>query len=426
MDVWYNVMINIELAQHAGTQLVGGVVDLAKAFNHLPRLPIAKVLARLGVAKPVLTAWHSAVCNMQRRFKLRQSGPPLKSTAGYPEGCGLSVLAMVGANVITHAWMVHKEPCLDFWSYVDNLEIVTSTAEIVHSGLSNLAQFASTMDILLDTEKTYAWSTATDEREALRMAKWEVKLSARDWGGHVQYSKKVTNFTVVQRIEQTSELWNRLSRSPSPYKRKAHALKTKAWPRCLHGIASVHVGDVHYDHLRTGALRGLGEHTSGASPPIHLSLIERPSTDPQFYSLLVTLLTFRSCPPPEETFTFIMHSLRTPTQKVKPDPGPCSVLLVRLHQVGWTWARHTTFLDHWQLPCNIMHDDIQSVKQRLCHAWQSRVQSMMSTRKTFPWTGARKAHADHAKPRSSHTTAPSPVAGGLEWILLRPGPGDSP
>ena len=37
-DIWYHIMAQIEVAQYAQMDLTGGVVDLEKAFNMLPRV----------------------------------------------------------------------------------------------------------------------------------------------------------------------------------------------------------------------------------------------------------------------------------------------------------------------------------------------------------------------------------------------------
>ena len=86
----------------------------------------------------------------------------------------------------------------------------------------------------------------------------------------MQYSKIVTNATITSRCQDIKPLWGRLSRSLARYSQKVRALTAKAWPSCLHGVASVHMADDHFDKLRTGALQGIGEHGSGVSPVIHL------------------------------------------------------------------------------------------------------------------------------------------------------------
>ena len=54
------------------------------------------------------------------------------------------------------------------------------------------------------------------------------------------------------------------------------------------------MADNHFVTLRTGAVRGLREHSSGMSPMLHLTAVEHPMYDPQFFVLVNTMLTFRA------------------------------------------------------------------------------------------------------------------------------------
>ena len=73
----------------------------------------------------------------------------------------------------------------------------------------------------------------------------------------------------------------------------------------------------------------------GASPIIHLSIIEQPLTDPQCHAIWQTLLDFRS-QYDEDTASFVWQSLGH-DHRLKPPPGPCSVVLTRLHSIAWEW-----------------------------------------------------------------------------------------
>ena len=72
----------------------GLVLDLTKAFNTLPRVPVLGLALKCGVDFGIVQAWAGFLGGMQRRFVVRNSlGPPVSSTCGVPEGCGLSCLA---------------------------------------------------------------------------------------------------------------------------------------------------------------------------------------------------------------------------------------------------------------------------------------------------------------------------------------------
>ena len=383
-DVWYQIMTAIEAAQYAQEPLSGGVVDLEKAFNMLPRLPILEFMAILNVAPPVLRAWATALVSLERRFTIHQcTGPPLKSTSGFAEGCGLSVTAMLAANLVAHQYLLRRYPQAMLWTFVDNWEITSKEARVVHQALEALHAFCSVMDMRIDEAKSYTWAVTADERRALRDHEYQVKLAAKDLGGHIQYSQIVTNSTITQRCAKLQTLWGRLARSLAPYRQKLQALRSKAWPAGLHGISSVHLGDEHYQKLRTGAMQGLGEHCPGASPLIHFSLIEPVATDPQLHALLTTVLMFRAMYPHPDVATFCLEELHLPKRVVVPRPGPVSVLLARLHQIGWTWDHAVSFRDHWNECIELDTCPIQELRARLTQGWQQRIQGQVSERKTM-------------------------------------------
>ena len=137
--LWRKVLVDIEASQLQGSSFSGGVIDLVKAFNMLPRILI--FLARLGIPATVLRPWNTALSGVARRFKIRAAtGPPLKSTTGLAEGCGLSVVATLALNVFCHHFCVRAcaDACL--WSYVDNIEISSETPEGIVQGMEALRE----------------------------------------------------------------------------------------------------------------------------------------------------------------------------------------------------------------------------------------------------------------------------------------------
>ena len=381
--IWMGILDEIEFAQLNHTSLSGGVIDLVKAYNTLPRVPVFHIMAKMGVPPEILRAWSAATTTMSRRFKLRNAvGPPLKSTTGYPEGCGLSCAAMLGINFLCHQWVTVNHPTLTLWSYVDNIEVTGPSAASVEEGMAGLREVCTLLDVQIDAEKSYAWSVNQHERKRLKTS-FPTKLAARDLGGHIQYCRQVTNFTITSKLDKAEQLWNRLARSLAPYKSKLRAIKAKAWPGFLHGISSVHLADDHMGKLRTGALKGLGEHKPGTSPLAHLSLVEQPMSDPQCFALVQTIISFREVCTEVDFFVQAMMDFHQPTRVYVPRPGPLSVLLTRLHQVAWSWSHNTVFLDQTGQPCDILRAPVQEIKQRLVQAWQDRVKAVLATRKTM-------------------------------------------
>ena len=134
-------------------------------------------------------------------------------------------------------------------------------------------------------------------------------------------------------------------------------------------MPSVHLGDEHYEQLRTGALRGLGEQCGGASPALHLSLVEHPSADPGFHGVLKTVMDFRSMTEADASIP-VLTKLAAPNDRRKPQVGPCSVLLHRMHAINWHWE-DDTFWDHTGFAIDLWQQPIQDIRLRLTEAWQT-------------------------------------------------------
>ena len=122
---------------------------------------------------------------------------------------------------------------------------------------------------------------------------------------------------------------------------------------------------------------------------VHLSLVEGPTADPQYYALLQTVLMFREHHHHDEVFRYCMSELHHTRRTYVPRLGPISVLLNRLRQIAWSWQDGTVFLDHQLLPIDVRQCPVQELKERLIEGWQARVKGIALQRKTFrglQWT----------------------------------------
>ena len=196
-------------------------MDVIKCFNHLVREPLLQMCLHLGAPPQVITAWRQALQQMTRRFSIRGSvGPPLSSSTGFAEGCGLSVVAMLVSNIALAAWVQHRAPTCTLWTLVDNLELTSPAVTDTVLGLEQITKFTELLDIQLDPHKTFVWSNTAEERAWLRANSHVVKPWARDLGGHVQYNKCSTNWVIVQKCASFHARWRQFARSRAPQRAK--------------------------------------------------------------------------------------------------------------------------------------------------------------------------------------------------------------
>ena len=389
--MWMNLQCLIEESYEQNLPVSGGVADIQKCFNHLPRIPILGLLVHLGIDKGIVRAWGQALCTMRRRFNIRQSkGPEIFSHTGFAEGCPLSIIAMIGANLMIDKWVSLRAPEASLWSYVDNLEITSHDAATTLHGFKALETILQILDLPVDASKSYVWANNATDRKWFSVSQHKVAQSCKDLGGQMQYTRKSFNYVITSRIEQFKPRWKQLSSSPAGYRQKLLALRSVAWANVLHGAPSAHLGPKHFDGLRTQALRAIHEHGAGVSPIVHLSLVEHPSFDPEFAVLMTTLLHCRQCLNREQVSPLLTQLGLAPPRK-RPSPGPCSVLFHRLASIHWNWDPLGFFTDHEGIPIDIWDHPIQWVKLRLKEGWQVHVCQLTSNRKTF--VGMEHTHA---------------------------------
>lgn len=71
----------------------GLVVDLKKCFNMIPRRPMAVFMEKLQIPREYIRAQQSMLQQLARYIEIwGQTGQPIGSCCGFPEGCAFSVV----------------------------------------------------------------------------------------------------------------------------------------------------------------------------------------------------------------------------------------------------------------------------------------------------------------------------------------------
>ena len=405
--VWYRIQESVQTAQAEHEPLCGYVADVVKAFNCLPRAPVYEAAIRLGISGRILKGWLSAVTLMKRRFVVRHAcGPPHTSSTGFPEGCSLSCVAMALVDLCYHAYLNQSVPASWPVSYVDNWEVVVSSANGVIAARQAIHVFAAALDVQVDAGKSYSWAIQDVDRSTLRAANLPVSHAAKDLGAHMQYTRKHGNATLQTRIGQLQDLWTKLRQSPADYKAKCRAIRGVAWKRALYGSSICSISPEMYQKMRTGVMAGLRVKKAGASPWAHLNFAEHSSLDPAFAALMDAVRDARSLANPESVNLLLGEWLQG---GLKLPPGPVAVLVQRCHQAG-VQVSHGSILIDQHGPFSLFLVSIQELQYRLQRAWHKRVGSKLAER------------ADYAGAQSGdpyETRRASPAADASEESLWR-------
>ena len=377
-QIWSRLLWTIEEAFVSSIPVAGAVADLAKAFNFLPRLVVMEASAHLGLPPRVLLAWSGALTQMKRRFQLRDSlSAGLLSTTGFPEGCGLSCVAMVVIDACFHKWMQVFFPLCTPISFVDDWQLLTCNPALLAGAVQAMNRFADAVDLHLDARKAYVWTIDPEGRKHLRQQGFHVLLGAKNLGAHVQLARKHTNAALQDRVLGMQKVWPRLRLSACPVKMKVRALVTAAWPRALHAVAATQLADAAFHRLRTGAIKGLGYDQAGANAWIQLGMIESTFADPQCWAILETIRCVRDCGDNH-------HVRKTLVQLVEGDDAPPAnsftmTLLARLQTLGWHVLPDGRVCDLFGPFC-LFDTSLAEIKHRIQWSWQSVVAQKVSHR----------------------------------------------
>eukprot|EP00438_Fugacium_kawagutii_P018942 Skav232069 [mRNA] locus=scaffold1176:158618:172159:- [translate_table: standard] len=115
---------------------------------------------------------------------------------------------------------------------------------------------------------------------------------------------------------------------------QVRAVRTAAWPRGLHGVASTTISGAHLLSLRTGAMKGINADGAGVSGIIHLSCIESATTDPEFWIIQQTLRSVRDCGTPGHVRSMMVEVAQGWSDA--PKNSVTHTLVARLHALGWS------------------------------------------------------------------------------------------
>ena len=382
VTMWYNLQLQLEQSMIDEENKVGAILDVVKAFNCLPRMPLLRAAIVLGVNPGLIRAWTGMLTSLSRRFIVRHAcGPPLVSTTGFAEGCPLSVGAMLICNIVLHRYMHRIAPQVCMQSYVDNWEILGEDVPVVQEAVASIQRFATLLDLQIDDRKTMVWSTTGQGRKELKSWGPKVIKNGRDLGGHIQFTKQQTNGTVAKKCEQLKSLWKRLACSRAPLSHKCRVVRVKAWPRALHASPGVHICSATYDDLRAISFRPLGISKAGVNSKIFWGLVTHPAHDPECYAILSSVRHFRKMVDCMWASPYLAHAAER--HERARCPGPLGVLISRLEALGWRYHQHDLFVDHHGLTIGIQTSPYQEVVMRVCEAFQRKIGQECCNRKGF-------------------------------------------
>ena len=368
-EVWLGLQAQIELFLQTEKDLTGLSTDLRRAFNNIGRPQVFLVATQLGLPQQLLRPWEKFLNQFVRRFDIHGClGQEVHSTSGFPEGCPLSILAMLNVNWCYHVYMRAFCPQVTAYSFVDNLTLAARQAFLIAHAYMALQSICGLFGLTTDEEKTYVWGLQKHSRQQLILLGFPCLTDAIELGGAMTFGLARRTRLLKQRGQQLQPRWQKLQRSMAPGSQKLSMLPKVFWPQALHGSAICLIADQYVNDLRKAAVKHLKLNGAGSNPLLRLSLSDDMQADPGFYQLRLCLTTFRrmltKCPD-----LLPMWTIWSDHYAGHLKPGPFSRLHQCLEMIGWSVQTPPWIQDHEGHQWNLQLTDHKTMDHQLEDAW---------------------------------------------------------
>ena len=368
-EVWLTLQSYIEVMLQLQQPFCGMSTDLQKAFNCIGREQVFMIAAHVGIPDRLLRPWKKFLSSFTRRFEIRTHvGDELQSTSGFPEGCPLSIVAMLCVNWTYHVYMHAFCPRVTAYSFVDNLTLASLDPALIANAYFALRTICALFGLTTDDSKTYVWGLTLRVRKLLCQLGFPCLQDASELGGAMTYGLAVRNRALRQRGANLSIKWDKLKRSFAPQLQKYAILPKVFWPKALHGAVNCLVSDGYAHTLRKQAVKALKANGAGSNPYLRLSLSDDVCNDPGYYQLEQCVLTFKRILLKSPDM-LPLWQIRMRGYQGTYLPGPFSRLLQCLGVIGWMIQEPPWLLDHEQRDLDLLTVDTHFLRMTLRDAW---------------------------------------------------------
>ena len=256
-ELWLLLQAQIEVMLQHGLDYVGLSTDLKRAFNNIGRPQVFLVAEQIGLPRQLLRPWQKFLDQFVRRFDIQGClGHPMSSNSGFPEGCPLSIVAMLNVNWCYHVYMKAFCPRVTSYSFVDNLTLAAKEALVVAQAYFALREICRLFGLDTDADKTYVWALTRISRDLISQLNFPCLTDASELGGAMTFGRSRRTRLLRQRGQLLQPKWLKLRRSLAPGPQKLSVVSKVFWPKAFHGSSNVVVADNYAAELRKDVCQG--------------------------------------------------------------------------------------------------------------------------------------------------------------------------
>eukprot|EP00438_Fugacium_kawagutii_P027997 Skav202948 [mRNA] locus=scaffold422:531150:535265:+ [translate_table: standard] len=389
-DLAFHQAFAVEQAVTAGQPLMGACLDLVKAFNLIPRLPIRFMLHRMGMSWEVLEFWKQCLSRLSRVPVMANGvGEHIDSSTGLPEGDAWSVLGMIGLSTLFYFRLY--SPVLTPCCFADNWSWYTSDQRQNFMAWQMLLNLVELLRMKIDFKKCWIWGSTRETRRRLEnvnslfpdgLTYLEVKYGVRDLGEIIQYSLKKFSKPLIERVQDTTQRLTRLEWIAIPFAEKAKVVLGGIWAHGLYGAELHFLGAQHFKTLRRAVCRIFAGRPKHSSSFLACTLLSKKILDPLFFVLQAAIrFLIRLADLFPQVFQQFMHFANT-TARSTPC-GPVSSIMKYLSEAGWQFTLEGCIHEDG-FEINFRNDSCKEAFHKLQCAWFSHVHAMVCHRKGIP------------------------------------------
>ena len=255
-DAAWELQSSLEEAFATQSEVVGVSLDLSKAYNTIPREVVAALADRCGWPPCLKHAYLSFLNGFHRFFKIHGGFHcPTFSDTGVPEGCPIAVPVMIMVTSLVTNWSTLQRPEARLISYVDNWTLTERNVEGLTLALDRVWCATEALALLLNPDKTRAFSTSAKARADLRNYSFaghplKVCHAHDDLGVWFTSTLRSTSAALSQRTLMNKPKLKKLQMMPWSATRKAEVLVRTICPSLLHGISWASTSNTCINNLR--------------------------------------------------------------------------------------------------------------------------------------------------------------------------------
>ena len=379
LQAMHQLAWHIENTRYHNNHASGLTLDLTKAFNQFPRVPVTMILEHMGVPRQYLAAWTNSLASMEKHFDHRNwISEPLRSTTGVVEGDSLSVVGMIG--IAACWWNTVSTPGIHPMAYADNLSWYADNFYLHRQVLQNTIDLFSKLRIPIDWNKTWVWGTSKADYRSWNMLANEIlppgqslqpMKSAVDLGVVMQYSSSKRLLKMVDRIQEALNRLHRLFHQKLAIDVTAKIIQSAIWTKAFYGQELHLLGRHHFHELRSQAAKTLLHVNNPGVASLALTLVQENLDDPEVFVILNSVRSAKAMlwslsNLEQQTFLKVASQANGGCAK---NQGPASALKGYLLRIGVQITPTGDLLFISGATLNLIHTPFQVLRNHIRDEW---------------------------------------------------------